>query len=97
MIHEMEISIKDACGIMAHVKQKAESICTMTGAIEENVYKDIYWQALRESGAYTLERIPYRFLSAVHNAIDSYKLPKVIEAQIVKRMEEDGVERNDDK
>ena len=92
-----EISVKDACGVMEHIKRKAESICTSNSGAEEKVYSDIYRQALRESGAYSVESILRKYLSAVHSAIDAYTLPKIMEAEIIQAMEkEDAEDAKDD-
>lgn len=71
-----EITIKEMCRIMSHIERKVRTIPeTSDSDIEEKVYRDIFNQAMRESGACSLDFIKPEYLYAIHEAIDCYELP----------------------
>lgn len=73
------ISIKEQCEIMEHIGRKAQKVLDKSETyIEENVYQDIYEQALREAGVNNLADINSQYLYAIHEAIDCYVLPKYL-------------------
>lgn len=70
------ITVKDMCRVMTHIDQKVRTISEIMSTKEEDeVYKDVYQQALRESDAYSLDSIEPRYLYDIHEAIDCYTLP----------------------
>ena len=85
-----EISIREKCKIMSHIERKCEATLKAETKYEEEVYKDIYNQALREAGAYSLDSIDVCFLFAVHDAIDCYQLPQALEQKIMHERKEEG-------
>lgn len=78
------ITIREMCKLMMHIKEKAEEFTKYVedSEIEEKVFKDIYYQALRESDAYNLDSIKPQYLSNVRESIENYRLPEYLRRQI---------------
>lgn len=73
------ITIKEMCEVMAHIDRKAKMMDGIYDSKKEDeVYKDLYKQTLRESGSYSLDTIEPKYLYAIHDAIDCYTLPACI-------------------
>lgn len=69
------ITVREMCNVMIHIDKKVKMILEITNEGEDEVYKDVYRQAIREAGAYSLDSIEPEYLYAVHEAIDCYTLP----------------------
>lgn len=71
-----EITVKEMCEVMSHIERKVKSLSNfLNPEMENRVYVDVYRQAVREAGAYSLDSIKQKYLYAVHEAIDCYTLP----------------------
>lgn len=78
-MHEKLISIKEMCQIMALIDEAAKSFKAEEGSeTEEKLYQDIYRQALREAGVYSLELIPEMYLDDICLTITDYELPSYL-------------------
>lgn len=84
MIQEC-LTVKEQCEFMSHIERKAQEL----GNTEE-IYKDIYQMALRESGAYSLDYVKPKYLYNMHEAIDSYDLPSYLADKMEEGETDDG-------
>lgn len=82
------IGVKDQCSIMNHINNVARGILdkrsNVSEACEKAVFSDIYYQVLREAGAYSIDLIQPDYLFSIHEMLDCYQLPKVIEMELEK-------------
>ena len=76
---EKVISIKEMCQIMALIDEVAKSFKAIDGSeTEEKLYQDIYRQALRETGVYSIELIPEIYFTDICLTISDYELPSYL-------------------
>lgn len=94
IIHEKRLSIKEQCKIMAHIERKARKVAGLS--IADKVYADIFQMAMREAGAYGLDYVDPRYLSAIHKAIDNYKLPSYLADEMEEGETDDGENNSSD-
>lgn len=82
------IGIKEQCSIMIHINDVARGILDKNNVLieecEQEVFYDIYKQVLREAGAYNLDSINSEYLFDIHQMLDCYQLPKVLQNKIDK-------------
>lgn len=74
-----DITIKDLCELTGHITRAAQHIIEnaelKANVADEDIYKDIARQVMRESGSYNLETADKKYLYEMHEAIDSYVVP----------------------
>lgn len=91
---EERLTTKERGEIMSHIEREAKSFGDT--AVTEEIYTDIYQMAMRETGAYSMDYVDHKYLSAMHEAIDNYKLPSYLVDKMEKRKTEDGKNNSTD-
>lgn len=84
----MVMPIKDLCKVMFYIEQKAMECVSLPGTdVEREVFADVYNQAIREAGCYSVEYMEEKYVPNAIEAIKNYKLPEYLKEKIEQTME----------
>lgn len=78
---ERTLNIQERCELMSYIDKKAKEVIESKSLQKksEEVYKDIYEMAIRQTGAFSLESAEAKYLKAIHSEIFNYRLPAYLE------------------